>query len=324
MTMELPTPYPAVGTGRDRWILERRPARNIVDPSRPYAFLVEDERSHSGEIVPVATVFLTNRECPWRCVMCDLWQNTLIDPVPPGAIPDQIEYALSRLPPAKHLKLYNSGSFFDPSAIPTEDYAKIASLTRPFERVVVESHPALIGENCLRFRDLLHCPLEVAMGLETAHPEALERLNKRLTLEQFASSADRLRANAIGLRVFVLLQPPFIAPSEALFWAERSLDFAFNCGATAVTLIPTRAGNGAVDALALLHEFRPPGLSLVEAAHQYGLSLHRGRVFVDLWDIAKVPACLSCQPQRIERLRLMNLSQSTPPSEVCDRCGGSQ
>ena len=44
---------------------------------RPYAFFVEEERSASGEVVPVATVFLTNRECPWRCLMCDLWKNTL-------------------------------------------------------------------------------------------------------------------------------------------------------------------------------------------------------------------------------------------------------
>jgi len=70
------------------------------------------------EAVPVATIFLTNRECPWRCVMCDLWKNTLIDSVPLGAIPSQIDYALARLPAARQIKLYNSGSFFDTQAIP--------------------------------------------------------------------------------------------------------------------------------------------------------------------------------------------------------------
>ncbi len=32
--------------------------------------------------------------------------------------------------------------------------------------------------------------LEVAMGLETAHPEILERLNKRMTLTMFAERRD--------------------------------------------------------------------------------------------------------------------------------------
>ena len=80
----------------------------------------------SGEIASVNTLFLTNRECPWHCVMCDLWKNTLTETVPVGAIPAQIEYALARLPTARVIKLYNSGSFFDPRAVPVADYPAIA------------------------------------------------------------------------------------------------------------------------------------------------------------------------------------------------------
>ena len=58
--------------------------------------------------------------------MCDLWKNTLTETVPVGAIPAQIEYALARLPAARVIKLYNSGSFFDPRAIPVADYPAIA------------------------------------------------------------------------------------------------------------------------------------------------------------------------------------------------------
>ena len=115
---------------------------------RPWQFLAEEERSSCGEIDLVNTLFLTNRQCPWRCVMCDLWQNTLTETVPVGAIPAQIAYALARLPAARVIKLYNSGSFFDPRAIPVADYPAIARLMAPFERVIVESHPALIGDNC--------------------------------------------------------------------------------------------------------------------------------------------------------------------------------
>ena len=66
--------------------------------------------------------------------MCDLWRNTLTETVPAGAIPQQIDYALEQLPPARQIKLYNSGSFFDRNAIPVEDYPAIAARTKSFER----------------------------------------------------------------------------------------------------------------------------------------------------------------------------------------------
>ncbi len=43
------------------------------------------------------------------------------------------------------MKLYNAGSFFDPRAVPESDYDDIAAQLVGLERVIVESHPALIG-----------------------------------------------------------------------------------------------------------------------------------------------------------------------------------
>jgi hypothetical protein len=317
-----PSIYPERSIERDRWLVAQRPPRRTLDPRRPYAFLAERECASSGDVVPVSTLFLTNRECPWRCVMCDLWQNTLTEKVPPGAIPEQIEFALRQLPPARHIKLYNSGSFFDVQAIPPEDDGAIADRMKPFERVIVESHPALIGGRCLRFRDLLSAQLEVAMGLETVHPEALERLNKRVTLAQFAAAAERLREHAIDLRVFVLVQPPFVRSDEALHWAQRSLDFAFDCNATAVTLIPTRGGNGAMELLQKAGQFDPPDLATFERAVEYGVTLKRGRVFADLWEIERIATCLHCRAARIARLEHINLTQSVPRIFECEHCQG--
>jgi archaeosine synthase beta-subunit len=312
--------YPEMKLQRDQWILGRRGPRNAVDRRRPYAFFVEEERDPDGHVVPVATVFLSNRECPWRCVMCDLWRNTLTTRVEPGDIPAQIDFALSRLAATKVLKLYNSGSFFDSGAIPSEDHAAIAERANRFERVIVESHPALVDERCRAFRHRLTGKLEVAMGLETAHRQVLERLNKRMTLEQFSGAAEFLAKNEIALRVFTLVQPPFMKAGEAAYWAQRSLEFAFECGATAATLIPTRTGNGAMEALAEFGEFLPPTLELLEAAMEYGLRLKRGRVFVDLWDIERVADCSACFSQRVERLREMNRSQAVTPVIRCSHC----
>jgi len=315
--------YPVQSKERDKWILSQRPERNVLDPRRPYAFFVEEERSATGEIVEVATVFLTNRECPWRCLMCDLWRNTLTATVPVGAILEQIDYALAQLPKSRHIKLYNSGSFFDRKAIPREDYPAIANRVRAFERTIVECHPSLIGEACLKFRDLLPNQLEVAMGLETVHPDILDRLNKRMTLDQFSAAAEFLRNNGIDIRVFILVQPPFMRPAEALYWAQRSLDYAFACGVTAATLIPTRSGNGATDTLIAQGEFVPPRLEVMEKAAEYGLGVNKGRVFIDLWDVPASPdECSACHGQRMARLREINLTQQVLPPVMCARCEG--
>jgi archaeosine synthase beta-subunit len=309
--------YPAKTAERDAWILSRRPGRNSRDPYLPYQYFVEDERTDHGSIEPVATIFLTNRECPFRCLMCDLWRNTLSETVPLGAIPAQIDHALLKLPPARQLKLYNSGSFFDPGAIPPADYTAIAERANRFERLIVENHPAFTGDACLRFRDLLSGKLEIAIGLETAHAEVLAGLNKRMTLDQFSAAANFLRRNGIDLRVFILVQPPLMAASEALLWAERSLALATEVGATAATLIPTRAGNGAMEALM----FEPPSLATLESAMEYGLRLKAGRVFADLWELSA--SCVHCHKQRAARLQQMNLQQVVLDRISCTRCGGA-
>ncbi|HVQ54123.1 MAG TPA: radical SAM protein, partial [Thermoanaerobaculia bacterium] len=301
--------YPSADRDRDRWILERRPARRALDPARPYAAFVENEMAESGEVVPVATIFLTNRECPWRCLMCDLWKNTLPEPAPPGAVGAQIRAALAALPPARQVKLYNAGSFFDAQAIRPEEDAGIAVLLRPFERVIVESHPALVGERCLRLRDRLAGRLEVALGLETIHPELLARLNKRMTIDDFQRAAGFLREAEIAMRAFVLVGLPWLPEAESLDWACRSTHFAFACGASAVSLIPTRAGNGALDALSASGDFAEPGLTSLEAALEFGIQLGRGRVFADLWDLERFSRCAACLPARAARLTETNLRQ---------------
>ncbi len=314
--------YPEGPADRDRWILERRGPRNRLDPQRAVEAFVEDEPNEEGIPEPVATVFLANRECPWRCLMCDLWKNTTIESVPPGAIPAQIRGALEDLAPARRLKLYNSGSFFDPKAISPSDYPEVAALTSGFDRVIVESHPALVGDACLRLRDLLAGGLEVALGLETIHPEILPRLNKRMSVEQFEMAAAFLRREEIALRAFVLLGLPFLSEAESLDWACRSVRFAFECGATAVSIIPTRPGNGALEALREGGEFRQPRIPALEAAAEAGLRLGKGRVFTDLWNLEEFRRCDFCFAQRRARLSAMNLRQSVPPAVACAACGG--
>jgi radical SAM enzyme (TIGR01210 family) len=305
------------------WITGLRLPRVDVDPFEPHGFFLEQERNHSGCIVDSGVILLTNKECPWRCLMCDLWKHTTTESVPSGAIARQIEFALGQFDSRpEQLKLYNSGSFFDPAAIPVSDYAEIARTISFAEHVIVESHPRLVGEKAVRLRDLLTSSLEVAMGLETIHPGVLPRLNKKFDLGHFARAAEFLRDREILIRAFVLVKPPFMDEAEALEWAVKSADFAFSCGATAVSLIPTRGGNGALERLAENGEFAPPRLATLERALDCSLELRRGRVFADLWDLQIFSRCSMCLPARTKRLRAINLSQHSLPGIECPACGG--
>jgi radical SAM enzyme (TIGR01210 family) len=300
----------------DDWILARRPPRNQVSADRPYAYLLEEEPAASGRIVKVATFFLTNRECPFRCLMCDLWKNTLETSVASGQIPEQIRWGLAQLPAAQHLKLYNSGNFFDPQAIPPQDYEEIARLAAPFEKVIVECHPRLIGRRCWEFRRLLDGQLEVAMGLETIHPDVLPRLNKQMTLDDFSSAVKALRAEGIAVRAFILVRPPFLTDAEGLEWARCSLDYALSLGVECCSLIPTRSGNGAMEELARRGLFAPPSLESLEGALEYGLALRAGRVFLDLWNIDHIIPDGPGRNQRIARLERMNRTQCFEPAGI--------
>ncbi|HEY1303179.1 MAG TPA: hypothetical protein VGF24_06500 [Vicinamibacterales bacterium] len=324
-------------TSDDRFVLEHRPSKNLLNPHRAYASLWEEEPDATGALIPTAVIFLSNRECPFHCVMCDLWMNTLDETVEHGMIPRQIRDALASLNAARHVKLYNAGSFFDPQAIPPSDDDEIAAAIVGFDRVIVESHPAFLagahGERCLRFRDRIPGQLEVAVGLETAHEGVLERLNKRMTLDSFRRAADFLRREGIALRVFILLSPPFMRVDEDVEWACRSIDEAVACGATVCSIIPTRSGNGAIEALG--DEYHRPSLAALEQVVEYGLSAfafgfgetRRGpqtqprlgrtvRVFADLWDIERFFNC-SCSSLRAERLRAMNREQRVSERVSC-------
>lgn len=304
----------------DRQVLAARGPKSNVDRTRPYLYFVEPECNRDFQVEDVATLFLVNRECPLRCTMCDLWKNTLDEPLKPGEIGQQIRYAFERLQPASTVKLYNSGNFFDRQAIPTEDHSEIAELVADHRTVIVENHPRFCGPVCAEFQSRIDGQLEIALGLETVHEATLKQLNKRMSLDQFRRTTEELLSSEIQLRAFIMLKPPGINEEEGVEWAIRSIEFAFDCGVNTCAVIPTRGGNGLLDQFLAEGLISPPTVQSMETVLDAGLALgnRERRLFVDLWDIERLPHCPHCVKQRVSRMNQMNLHQLALPSVACE------
>lgn len=237
----------------------------------------------------------------------------------------QLEHVLRALdgPVPDRLKLYNASNFFDRRAVPLGDVPRIASLAAPFAAVTVESHVNTIGPRALAFARQIPGRLEIAVGLETIEPVAAARLNKRLDLARFDWAARFLSDNGVDLRVFALLGAPYVRGEETVDWTVRTVEYAVERGAAVVSIIPVRGGNGEMARLQGLGHFAPPTLSQLEAALDGCLQFTGTVVAADLWDVERLPACADCRPDRVARLRRVNLTGRPEPRIVCLVCSAA-
>ncbi|MGQ0649365.1 MAG: radical SAM protein [Gemmatimonadaceae bacterium] len=311
-------------TADDRRIRSLRPLKPVVDPWRAHGSLIEEERRPNGAVERAVTVFLAGAECPFTCSFCDLWRWTIDGPTPRGALPAQLAEALhaleGRAALPDRLKLYNASNFFDRRAVPAEDVPAIAALAAPFAGVTVESHANTIGPLTLELARRIAGRLEVAIGLETIHPASAARLNKRLELARFDRAARFLSGHDIELRVFVLLGTPHVPFDESVEWTVRTVEYAVQRGASVVSIIPVRRGNGELERLEALGHFAPPTLSQLEVALDRCLSFAPAVVSGDLWDVEPLAGCSSCRAARIERLRQINVTGRTVAAIACPMC----
>jgi radical SAM enzyme (TIGR01210 family) len=312
----------------DAAILAARGVRAALDPRRLHRCFVEPEPVAGGAVEDVAAIFVRGAECPFRCLMCDLWKHTFERSERVPSVAGQVERALQELPDAPHVKIYNSGSFFDSQAVSARDRARIAELVRGRERLIVECHPRLVDRRCEEFAaTIAPVRLEVAMGLETVDPPVLSRLNKGMSLGDFDRAARFLRDCGLEMRAFVLLGPPGHFGAESVDWARRSVDHALGLGVSYAVVIPVRPGNGIMDVLERQGLFVRPTLAELEQVLIHGIesrdtpALGRGDGYVlaDLWDIEELFDCSICSPLRADALRRMNFTQRPLAAAEC-RC----
>jgi hypothetical protein len=308
----------------DRRIRSLRAPKARFDPYRAHGSLVEEERRPDGTTERALTVFLTGAECPFTCSFCDLWKWTIDGPAIPGALTAQLR-AVLEANAGEHfdrIKLYNASNFFDQRSVPREDLDGIAALTAPFNGVAVESHASTIGSKTLEFARQIEGRLEVAIGLETINPASVALLNKRLELSRFDAGLRLLQENGIDIRVFVLLGVPYTSVGESIYWTARTVAHAVERGASVVSIIPVRGGNGELERLESLGHFIPPTLVQLEEALDACSSIDGAVVTADTWDVERLPGCDACRLERIARMKTINLTGRAEPRVDCAMCRG--
>lgn len=105
--------------------------------------------------------------------------------------------------------------------------------------------------------------------------------------------------------------------SEGIYWAKKSIEFAFSVGCECCIVIQVRRGNGAMEILQEKGLFFPPHIRSLEEVIEHGINLHAGRVFADTWDLDRFTECNKCDVMRIKRLEEMNLTRKIPAPVIC-------
>ncbi|MFQ6136146.1 MAG: archaeosine biosynthesis radical SAM protein RaSEA [Candidatus Hydrothermarchaeales archaeon] len=223
----------------------------------------------NGDTVDAGVIILRTRGCRWGlnsgCSMCGYVYDSTREKVDENEVLTQFEDSLAGLDGIEYLKIFNSGSFFDPLELGDpviESIFKKINKTG-IKKVQVESRPEFLEAEILkRARDILEAQLEVGVGLESTNDEVrINCINKGFSLEDFETALDTCNRLGIEVKAYLLIKPPFLTEKEAIQDAINSGVEAHKLGVSRISYNPMNIQKGTlVDLLWRRGEYRAPWL----------------------------------------------------------------
>jgi hypothetical protein len=126
------------------------------------------------------------------------------------------------------VKIFTSGSFFDPAEVPPAFLMDVATAFRG-KLVIAETRPEFIDKETIgtfieRVDDgSWKIPLYCALGLETSSDPIREKcINKGFTFKDFVAAAKSAHSAGAGVKAYLLFKPLFLTESEAVNDMKRS------------------------------------------------------------------------------------------------------
>jgi radical SAM enzyme (TIGR01210 family) len=246
-------------------------------PERPVSYWIKEDRLINGKGKEF-TIILRTKGCSWAlgdwggCSMCSYIQDSLIREITPKNIIDQFEFALTKkLDEINNsmdnyvIKLFNSGSFLDDNEIPNEArkhiFNKIAEIPKITE-IVIESRVEYINEEKVKeINDLSNGKyLEIAIGLESTDDHIRNNyVNKGLEFKAFLNAIKLLKKYNLGIRVYLLLKPPFLNEQAAIDDCVKSIEDLINLNVNTISINPVNIQKDSyVEYLWRQNRYRPP------------------------------------------------------------------
>ncbi|MDD2473342.1 MULTISPECIES: archaeosine biosynthesis radical SAM protein RaSEA [unclassified Methanoculleus] len=227
---------------------------------------------HEGRILDTLTVIFRSGGCSWnRCRMCgyrherypDLARDELAE-----RLIRQVRWVKENFRDEDYqvLKVFTSGSFFDPDEVPPAARRTVAEAFRG-KVVIAETRPEYVDAEVLReFREGIDTgawarPLSVAVGLETTNDFIRERsIDKGFTYADFLRAAAAARTAGVGTKAYLLMKPPFLTEREARDDMVRSIRDVSSVADSISMNLCTVQGRTEVERLWKQHAYRPPYL----------------------------------------------------------------
>jgi hypothetical protein len=127
------------------------------------------------------------------------------------------------------VKIFTSGSFFDPAEVPSEFLIDVATTFRG-KLVIAETRPEFIDSDSIRIfienvdDGSWKTPLYCAVGLETSSDPIREKcINKGFTYADFTASVSMVKAAGAGIKAYLLFKPLFLTERESVEDMKRSI-----------------------------------------------------------------------------------------------------
>ncbi|NMB78799.1 MAG: TIGR01210 family radical SAM protein, partial [Methanomicrobiales archaeon] len=183
---------------------------------------------YGSELLECLTVIFRSGGCTWSaCRMCsyrhERYQAQSCDALL-SHLRAQLAFILKEYPlqEVSMIKIFTSGSFFDPDEVPPAFLNDVAMAFKG-KLVIAETRPEFIRDETIRpFVETLDTgswkqPLFCAIGLETSNDAIREKcINKGFSFADFTAAAHRARSAGAGVKAYFLFKPLFLTEAEAV------------------------------------------------------------------------------------------------------------